>query len=142
MSVRLNPTRSIAARGHTAVDDNLRAGNEARFVGSKKQHRMRGVAAVAHEAEWNPRHAGLEQRFDIATGALLGEPRLDHRRMHLTRHHGVYPDAVLGILHRGDARELDHGSLGRGVADLRRAGIAGTGGVSERFIPQAARGYD
>ena len=68
--------------------------------------------------------ARLQQRLDVAAGALLGEPHLDHRRVHLPRHHRVHADALVGVLHGDDARELDHAGLGRGVADLRRAGPA------------------
>ena len=42
---------SVAARGHAAIDHDLGAGDEARFVGREEQRRVRGVAAVAHEAE-------------------------------------------------------------------------------------------
>src|SRR5665213_1599734 len=47
----------VAAHAHTAIDDNLGARHEARFVGSEKQRRIGGVAAVAHEALGNARHA-------------------------------------------------------------------------------------
>ena len=88
---------------------------------------MRSVAAVAHEAERNARDARFQQSFDVAAGALFGKPRLDHRRVHLARYHRVHADAFAGILHGGDTRELDHGRFSRGIADLRRAGVANAG---------------
>src|SRR5438874_10294523 len=102
-------TPSIAARGHAAVDHDLGPGDKARLVGGQEQHRMRSVAAVAHEAERNARDARFQQSFDVAAGALFGKPRLDHRRVHLARYHRVHADAFAGILHGGDTRELDHG---------------------------------
>ena len=55
---------------------------------------LRGVAAVAHEAERDALLALREQRVDVAAGALLGQPRLDHRRVQLARHDGVDADAL------------------------------------------------
>jgi hypothetical protein len=45
------PGLSVATRGHSAVDDDFRAGDEARLVGCQEQCRIGGVAPVAHEAE-------------------------------------------------------------------------------------------
>ena len=43
-----------------------------------------------------------EQRLDVAAGALLGEPRLHHRRMKLARHHRVLPVLEVDVRQRDD----------------------------------------
>src|SRR5690242_4437279 len=90
--------RSIATHRHSAIDDDLGAGDEARLVGSEKEHRVGGVASVAGEAERNPLYARLEQRLDVAAGALLREARFHHRRMELPRHHAIHADAFGRVL--------------------------------------------
>src|ERR1700681_3080795 len=65
------PSFSIAADRHAAITHDFGAGDEARFVGGQKQRRMGGVASISHESERNARHALLEQRLDVAAGALL-----------------------------------------------------------------------
>src|SRR3979411_447969 len=72
---------SIAAHRHAAIDDDLGAGDEARLVGGEKKRRIGGIAPVAHEAKRNARHAFLQQRLDVAAGALPREPHLDPRGM-------------------------------------------------------------
>src|SRR5262249_4807082 len=86
-----------------------------------------GVAAVAHEADRDAVEPRFEQSFDVAAGALFGEPGLHHRRMQLAGDDGVHADALVGILHGDDARQLDHTGFGGGVTDLRGAGPAQTG---------------
>src|SRR5262249_45555375 len=116
-TIRYSP--SIASCRHAAVDQDLGAGDEARLVGGKIERRVGGVAAIAHEPERDARHPRLEQRLDVAAGALLGEPHLDHRRVQLARDHRVHPDALVGILHGGHPRELQHARLRGRVSDLR-----------------------
>ena len=72
------------------------------------------------------RLALAEQRFDVAAGALLREPRFDHWRMQVPGHDGVYAYVFLGVLNRYDTRQLDDTRLGRRVRDLRRSGPAQT----------------
>src|SRR5258705_13700678 len=117
----------VAAYRHAAVDNDLRARDEARLVGGEKERRACGVGAVTHEAERYAPLALAQQRFDVAAGALPGETRLDHRRVELAGHDDVRPDVPRGVLHGDDTRELDDGRLGRGVGDLGSAGPAQTG---------------
>src|SRR5205807_5580890 len=56
----------IAARSHAAVHDDLGPGNEARLVRGEKQRRVRGVAPVAREAQWNAFQAGIQECFHVA----------------------------------------------------------------------------
>src|SRR5207253_4546315 len=99
------PGGSVAAHAHAAVDDELGAGDEARLVGSEEERGGGGIAAVAHEAERDARLALLEQLGDVAAGALLRQPRLDHRRVHLAGDDRVHADAVPGVLHGDDPAE-------------------------------------
>jgi len=46
---------SVAADGHAAIDDDFRAGDEARLIGGEEQDRGRRIAAVAHEAQRDSR---------------------------------------------------------------------------------------
>ena len=71
----------------------LGAGDEARLVAGQEQRGVRGVAPVAHEAQGNARLSLAQQGVDVAAGALLGEPRFDHRRVQLPGHNGVDADA-------------------------------------------------
>src|SRR4051812_6443898 len=71
----------ITTDSHAAIDDDLGAGDEARLVRRQEKHRVGGVASVAGKAERDALHAAFQERLDIAAHALLGEPRLDHRRM-------------------------------------------------------------
>src|SRR5690348_17672168 len=73
-----SPFRLIAAHRHPAVDHELGAGDEARFIGSKEKHGVRGIAPVAGEAERDALDPRFEQRLHVAARALLREPRLDH----------------------------------------------------------------
>src|SRR5258706_12634183 len=82
---------------------------------------MRGIASVTHESEWDAGDALFEEAFDVAAGALFGEPGFDHWRMQLARNHRVHPDAVLGVLHCDDAGELNDAGLAGGISDLRRS---------------------
>ena len=99
---------------------------------ASSEARNRAALAVSRPSPMKPSGMRssrcLQQRLDIAAGALLGEPRLHHRRVQLAGHHGVHADALRRVLHGHDARELDHAGLGRGVGDLRRAGPADAGG--------------
>src|SRR2546425_259540 len=74
---------SIAPSGHAAVHDDLSPGDEARLVRGEEQRRVRGVAPIAREAQRNALQSGSQKRFHVAAGALLCQPRLDHRRMQL-----------------------------------------------------------
>jgi hypothetical protein len=119
---------SIASRRHAAIDDDFGAGDEARFIGGEKQRGVRGVAAVTHESERDASDPLLEERRDVAAGTLPGEPRFHHRCVQLSRNHGVYPDAVLGVLNGNHAGELDNAGFGGGICNLRRAAETNAGG--------------
>src|SRR5215831_20816512 len=79
---------SVAAHRHATVHHDFGAGDEAGIVGCEKEHCGRGVAAIAHEAQRDACEPLLQKRFDVASGALPGEPCLDHRRVKLSRDHG------------------------------------------------------
>src|SRR5260370_31420009 len=97
---------------------------------------MRGIASVTHESERDAGDALFEEAFDVAAGALFGEPGFDHRRVQLARNHRVHPDAVPGVLHRDHTGELDNAGLAGSVSDLRRA--AETNPSSRTYIDDGA----
>lgn len=51
---------SVAACGHSSVDDDLGSGDEAGFFAGEEQGGVAGVAAVSHEAQWYPLLSFLE----------------------------------------------------------------------------------
>jgi hypothetical protein len=97
-------------------------------IRGEEQHRIGGVATIAGEAHRDARDALLDQRLDIAAGALAGEPYLDHGRVHLPRHHRVHANALGRVLHGDDLSELDDARLAGRIGDLRGAGPADAGG--------------
>jgi hypothetical protein len=112
---------SIAPGRHAPIDHDFGPGDEARFIGGEKQCSVRGIASVTHESERDAGDTLFEEAFDVAAGALFGEPGFDHWSVQLARNHRVYADAVFGVLHRDHAGELDNARFAGGVSDLRRA---------------------
>src|SRR5258708_32519271 len=97
---------------------------------------MRGIASVTHESERDAGDALFEEAFDVAAGALFGEPGFDHWRMQLARNHRVHTDAVFGVLHCDHARELNDAGLAGGVPDL--GGAAETNSRSRSYVDDRA----
>ena len=96
---------------------------------------MGGVAAVAHEAERDARLTRVFSKVSTSPPARCPASRASTIGVCICPGTTVFTRMPLARIHGDDARELDHARLGRGIADLRRAGPAharGRSGVDDR----------
>src|SRR5215211_3654783 len=106
-----SPTTPISPRRVTAVDDEVRAGGEARGVGGQVED---GGGYLVRLGE-----ASKRRRREPHLGPLaLGHTKLGQRRPYVARGDAVYPDATGGPFTCEALRQRDHPRLGSVVGGL------------------------
>jgi len=116
--------RGARAHRHAAVDDHVRAGDEASRVAGQVEHGRGDVLGPADAARRLQAAAALGQRGGhlLRGRAVQAEAAAEDRGGDEARHHRVDADAVPRQVGRAQLAEVQHRRLGGGIGHRRVAG--------------------